>query len=176
MIIDVFNHIYPKEYFDALPKPLPPMVTLLSSDNPAEGKGKAITDIDYRISQMKKFGIDKQILSLPGPTLDDLPPNIPVKEFNKIYKAANEGIAKIADKSHGRFKGIATVSLLDVEEAVEETERSVKDLGLLVFRYYRTCKVDRLIRQSLSPYTLKSVSLGAACGFIHRTSGQSMIG
>ena len=77
MIIDVFNHFYPKEYLDALPKPLPAMVTFLSSDNPAGGKGKSITDLDYRISQMDKFGIDKQILSLPGPTLDDLPSNVP---------------------------------------------------------------------------------------------------
>jgi aminocarboxymuconate-semialdehyde decarboxylase len=116
---------------DALPKPLPQMVAFLSSDNPAGGKGKSITDLDYRISQMKKFGIDKQIISLPGPTLDDLPRNIPVEGFNKIYKAANDGIAKIADDSRGLFKGVATVSLLDVDAAVEETERSVKDLGLL---------------------------------------------
>ncbi len=131
MIIDVFNHFYPKEYIDTLPKPLPEMITFLSSENPAGGKGKSITDIDYRINQMQKFGIDKQILSLPGPTLDDLPPNIPVEKLSKIYKAANDGIANIAEHSHGRFKGIATVSLLDVEAGVKETERSVKDLGLL---------------------------------------------
>jgi len=80
LIIDVFNHFYPKEYMESLPKPLPAMVTFLSSDNPAGGKGKSITDLDYRISQMDKFGIDKQILSLPGPTLDDLPSNVPVEE------------------------------------------------------------------------------------------------
>ena len=166
MIIDVFNHVYPKEYLEALPKPLPPMVTLLSSDNPAGGKGKSITDLDYRLSAMDKFGIDKQILSLPGPTLDDLPPNVPVEEFKKIYQAANDGIAKIADASHGRFKGVATVSLLDVPAAVEETERAVKDLGLLGVQVISNVRGKPLDLPEFEPFYTKVSQLG--CGlWIH---------
>ena len=168
MIIDVFNHFYPKDYLDALPKPLPAMVTFLSSDNPAGGKGKAITDVDYRISQMDKFGIDKQILSLAGPTLDDLPSNVPVEEFNKIYKAGNEGIAKIAENSRGRFKGIATVSLLDVQAAVEETERSVKELGLLGVQVLSNVRGKPLDSPEFEPFYAKVSQLG--CGlWIHPT-------
>ena len=166
MIIDVFNHIYPKEYLKALPKPLPAMVTLLSSDNPAGGKGKSITDLDYRVSQMKKFGIDKQVLSLPGPTLDDLPPSIPVEEFNNIYKAANDGIAKIANESRGRFKGVATVSLLNVQSAVEETERAVKDLGLLGVQVLSNVRGKPLDSPEFEPFYAKVSQLG--CGlWIH---------
>ena len=39
-----------------------------------------------------------QVLSLPMPTLDDLS-NIPVQEFDRISKAANDGIAGIAARS-----------------------------------------------------------------------------
>jgi predicted TIM-barrel fold metal-dependent hydrolase len=166
LIIDVFNHFYPKEYLDALPKPLPDMVTFLSSDNPAGGKGKAITDLDYRINQMKKFGIDKEILSLAGPTLDDLPSNVPVEEFNKIYKAGNDGIARIAGNSRGRFEGIATVSLLDVRAAVEETERSVKDLGLLGVQVLSNVRGKPLDLIEFEPFYAKVSQLG--CGlWIH---------
>jgi len=166
LIIDVFNHFYPKEYLDALPKPLPEMVTFLSSDNPAGGKGKAITDLDYRISQMKKFGIDTQVLSLAGPTLDDLPSNVPVKEFNKIYKAGNDGIARIAENSSGLFKGIATVSLLDVQAAVEETERAVKDLGLLGVQVLSNVRGKPLDLKEFEPFYVKVSQLG--CGlWIH---------
>ncbi len=166
MIIDVFNHFYPKDYLDALPKPLPAMVVFLSSDNPAGGKGKSITDLDYRLSQMDKFGIDKQILSLPGPTLDDLPSNVPIEEFNKIYRAANDGIAKIAEDSHGRFRGIATVSLLDVEEAVNEVERSVKDLGLLGVQVLSNVRGKPLDSPEFEPFYAKVSQLG--CGlWIH---------
>jgi predicted TIM-barrel fold metal-dependent hydrolase len=142
------------------------MVTFLSSDNPDGGKGKAITDLDYRISQMNKFGIDKQILSLAGPTLDDLPSNVPVEEFNKIYKAGNEGIAKIAENSRGRFKGIATVSLLDVQAAVEETERSVKELGLLGVQVLSNVRGKPLDLPEFEPFYAKVSQLG--CGlWIH---------
>ena len=151
---------------DALPKPLPAMVSFLSSDNPAGGKGKSITDLDYRISQMEKLGIDKQILSLPGPTLDDLPSNVPIEEFNKIYRAANDGIAKIAENSCGRFKGIATVSLLDVQAAVEETERSVKDLGLLGVQVLSNVRGKPLDLPEFEPLYEKISQLG--CGlWIH---------
>jgi predicted TIM-barrel fold metal-dependent hydrolase len=162
LIIDVFNHFYPKDYMEALPKPLPEMVALLSSEDTPQGKGKSITDLDYRTNQMKKFGIDKQILSLPGPTLDDLPSNIPVDEFNKIYRAANNGIAKIADNSHGRFEGIATVSLLDVQAAVEETERAVKDLGLLGVQVLSNVRGKPLDLPEFEPFYSKVSQLG--CG------------
>jgi predicted TIM-barrel fold metal-dependent hydrolase len=166
LIIDVFNHFYPKEYLDALPKPLPEMVTFLSSDNPAGGKGKSITDLDYRISQMERFGIDKEILSLAGPTLDDLPSNVPVGEFNKIYRAGNDGIAKIAENSRGRFRGIATVSLLDVQAAVEETERAVKDLGLLGVQVLSNVRGKQLDLPEFEPFYAKVSQLG--CGlWIH---------
>ena len=36
------------------------------------------------------------------------------------------------------FMGIATVSLLDVDAAVEELERAVNDLGLLGVRCFQT--------------------------------------
>jgi len=166
MIVDVFNHFYPKEYMDALPKPLPAMVALLSSEDTPQGKGKSITDINYRIDQMEKFGIDKQILSLPGPTFDDLPSNIPADRFIKIYKAANDGIAKIADISHGRFKGIASVSLVDVAAAVEETERAVKDLGLLGVQVLSNVRGKPLDLPEFEPFYSKISQLG--CGlWIH---------
>jgi predicted TIM-barrel fold metal-dependent hydrolase len=115
---------------------------------------------------MDKFGIDKQILSLAGPTLDDLPSNVPVEEFNKIYKAGNDGIAKIAENSSGRFKGIATVSLLDVQAAVEETGRAVKDLGLLGVQVLSNVRGKPLDSPEFEPFYAKISQL--SCGlWIH---------
>ena len=110
------------EYLGALSKPLPDQVIWISSTM------KGINDLEYRLIQMDRFGVDMQILSLPMPTLDDLS-NMPVQEFDRITKAANDGIARIAEKSHGRFKGIATVSLLDVGKASDEVERSCERSG-----------------------------------------------
>jgi aminocarboxymuconate-semialdehyde decarboxylase len=111
---------------------------------------------------MDKYGIDMQVLSLPGPTLDDLPSNVPIEDFNRIYRTANDGIAKIAEGSHGRFKGVATVSLLDVEEAVDEVERSVKDLGLLGVQVLSNVRGKPLDSPEFEPLYSKVSQLG--CG------------
>jgi len=159
LIIDVFNHFYPKEYLDALSKPLPDQVIWISSTM------KGINDLEYRLIQMDRFGVDMQILSLPMPTLDDLS-NMPVQEFDRITKAANDGIARIAEKSHGRFKGIATVSLLDVGKASDEVERAVKDLGLLGVQILSNVRGNPLDLPEFEPFYTKISQLG--CGiWIH---------
>jgi predicted TIM-barrel fold metal-dependent hydrolase len=158
LIIDVFNHFYPQEYLDALPKPVPNAVTRVCSTM------KGINDVQYRFGQMDKFGVDVQILSLPIPTLDDL--DIPVKSFHKIMRAANDGISKLAEKSHGRFKGIATVSLLNVEEAIDEAERAVGELGLLGVQILSNVRGKPLDSPEFEPFYSKVSQLG--CGvWIH---------
>jgi len=161
LIIDVFNHFYPKEYLDALSKPLPEQVIWISSTM------KGINDLEYRLTQMDKFRIDMQVLSLPIPTLDDLS-NVPVQEFDRITKAANDGIAKIAEHSQGRFNGIATVSLLDVGKATDEVERAVKDLGLLGVQVLSNVRGKPLDLAEFEPFYAKISQLG--CGmWIHPT-------
>jgi uncharacterized protein len=155
LIIDVFNHFYPKEYLDALPRPLPEQVTWISSTM------RGIDDLEYRLSQMDRFGIDTQVLSLPLPTLDDLS-SVPVQEFNRITKAGSDGIARIAEKSHGRFKGIATISLLDVGSATDELERAVQDLGLLGVQILSNVRGKPLDLPEFEPFYAKVSQLG--CG------------
>lgn len=123
---------------------------------------RAIKDLEYRTNQMAKFGVDMEILSLPMPTLDDLPPNLPVQEFKRITRAANDGIARIAEESHGRFKGIATVSLLDVDLAIDEVERSVNDLGLLGVQILSNVRGKPLDLQEFDQFYAKLENLG--CG------------
>jgi predicted TIM-barrel fold metal-dependent hydrolase len=158
LIVDVFNHFYPQEYLAALPKPVPNAVTYVCSTM------KGITDVQYRIGQMDKFRIDVQILSLPIPTLDDL--DIPIKVFQKITRAANDGISKLAEQSHGRFKGIATISLLNVGEAMDELERSVRDLALLGVQILSNARGKPLDSPEFEPFYSKVSQLG--CGiWIH---------
>jgi len=158
LIVDVFNHFYPQEYLDALPRPLPNQVTWVSSTM------RAVTDLQYRINQMDKFGVDVEILSLPIPTLDDL--DAPVRSFKKITMAANDGISRLAEGSHGRFKGIATMSLLDVGEATDEMERSVRDLGLLGVQILSNARGRPLDSPEFEPFYAKASQLD--CGiWIH---------
>jgi predicted TIM-barrel fold metal-dependent hydrolase len=154
LIIDVFNHFYPKEYLEALPKSPPDQVTYVSSTL------KAITDLQYRLSLMDKYGIDMQILSLPLPTLDDL--DLPVEALKKITRAGNDGISRLAEQSRGRFAGIATVSLLDVGTAIDELERSVRNLGLLGVQVLSNVRGKPLDSPEFDPFYSKLSQLGCA--------------
>jgi predicted TIM-barrel fold metal-dependent hydrolase len=154
LIIDVFNHFYPKEYLEALPKAMPSEVTHISSTL------RGITDLQYRLSLMDKYGVDMQILSLPLPTLDDL--DVAIETLKKITRAANDGISRTAEQSHGRFAGIATVSLLDVGEAIDELERSVRDLGLLGVQVLSNVRGKPLDSPEFEPFYGKLCQLGGA--------------
>jgi len=158
LIVDVFNNFYPQEYLDALPRPLPSQVTWVSSTM------RGVTDLQYRLGQMDKFGVDVEILSLPIPTLDDL--EAPVESLKGIARAANDGISRLAERSHGRFHGIATMSLLDVGAATYELERAVKDLGLLGVQILSNVRGKPLDSTELEPFYSKVSKLG--CGiWIH---------
>jgi predicted TIM-barrel fold metal-dependent hydrolase len=154
LIVDVFNHFYPKEYLESLPKSLPNEVAYVSSTL------RGITDLQYRLSLMDKYGVDMQILSLPLPTLDDL--DVPIEGLKKITRAANDGISRLVEESHGRFAGIATVSLLDVGEAIDELERSVRDLGLLGVQVLSNVKGKPLDSIEFDPFYSKLCQLGSA--------------
>ena len=54
LIIDVFNHCYPKEYLDAIPKPLPDSISRVASTM------KGITDLQYRLKFMNRHGVGTQ--------------------------------------------------------------------------------------------------------------------
>jgi predicted TIM-barrel fold metal-dependent hydrolase len=154
LIINVFNHLYPKEYLEALPKSMPKEVAYVSSTL------RGITDLQYRLSLMDKYGVDVQILSLPLPTLDDL--DVPIEALKNITRAANDGISKLVEQSHGRFAGVATVSLLDVGEAIDELERSVRDLGLLGVQVLSNVRGKPLDSPEFDPFYSKLCQLGAA--------------
>ncbi|MCJ7646101.1 amidohydrolase, partial [bacterium] len=48
----------------------------------------------------------------------------------KVCRASNNSIYELGEKHPDKFVGLAIVSLLDVDSAVEELERAIKDLGL----------------------------------------------
>jgi len=154
LIVDVFNHFYPREYLEALPKSLPDQVTDISSTL------RGITDLEYRLSLMDKYKVDMQILSLPLPTLDDL--DLPFEALKKITCAANDGISRLAEQSHGRFAGVATVSLLDVRAAIDELERSVRDLGLMGVQVLSNVRGKPLDSPEFDPFYSKLCQLDCA--------------
>ncbi|MDI9619221.1 MAG: amidohydrolase family protein [Candidatus Nezhaarchaeota archaeon] len=83
-------------------------------------------DPKERIKIMDRYGVDVQVLSQTAPVLTGLDP----ETAKKVCEASNNAIAEFCAKHPERFAGLAIVSLLDVDSALEELDRAIMDLGL----------------------------------------------
>lgn len=118
MIIDIASHIVTSEVEEALAKKKNFKILRKNftedSSNP-----------EHRISLMEKYGIDKQVLTQTTPILQ----NLSADEAAEICRMSNDAIGLIARKYPDYFIPFSVVSLLNVETALEELERSVGEWG-----------------------------------------------
>ena len=123
MKIDIFNHIFPKTYFDKMVKVAP------------NGKDMhkrvrnipCIVDLDERFRIMDMFDEYAQIICLGSPPIEVFgPPPI----STDMAKLANDGMAELVQKYPERFPGfIASLPMNDPKGLLAEANRAIKDLG-----------------------------------------------
>lgn len=123
MKIDIFNHIFPKAYFDK-------MVEVLPGGKDMHKRVRAIpsiVDLDERFRIMDKFGDYVQIICLGAPPIEvyGAPPL-----STEMAKIANDGMAELVRRYPDRFPGfIASLPMNDPVGLLAEARRAVKDLG-----------------------------------------------
>lgn len=86
---------------------------------------RACIDVNLRIKEMDKAGIDIQVLSLSSPGIEGL------ETENAITwaKQTNDELAQMVKAHPTRFAGLASLPCQDPSAAVAELERCVKTLG-----------------------------------------------
>ncbi len=123
MKIDIFNHFFPKPYFEKMMKFAPEHKDL--------GKRvrniPCLTDLDVRFRIMDEFGAYAQVLSLAGPPTEVLAgPDI----APDLAQAGNDGMAELVGRYPDRFPGfIASLPMNNPDAAVAEMHRAINDLG-----------------------------------------------
>jgi predicted TIM-barrel fold metal-dependent hydrolase len=124
MKIDIFNHFFPKRFFDEF---------VVNSGRKDLGKRvlnvPTIADLEARFRVMDEFGDYRQLLSLAAPPLEAMagPEKSPL-----LAKIANDGLAELVRKYPDRFIGFtASLPMNNPEESVKETVRTVTELGAL---------------------------------------------
>lgn len=131
MIIDVFCHVYPREYLNYWARSVlsrsPSFATSVFNvyTEPAKDLEHFIIP-ETRFKHMDKYNIDMQILSLAVPACYIVDP----KQAIELAKIANDGIAEIVTKYPKRFQGVATLPMLTMDAALDELDRCIKNLGL----------------------------------------------
>ncbi|MEY2620229.1 MAG: hypothetical protein RIT26_49 [Pseudomonadota bacterium] len=90
-------------------------------------RGAMLSDVEVRIKDMDRMGIDVQVVS-PAPFQYYY--FAPAKMGATLARAVNEGIAKLVAQYPDRLVGMGTVPLQDATAAVRELEYAVQKLGL----------------------------------------------
>lgn len=137
--VDVHNHIYPKVHIDAVVKYGAPRGWSIRK-NPITGEemlygergypftiSRSASDPEFRVKELDSAGITMQIVSPSEPWFDFLPTT---KDSVELAREFNDETSRIVEKYPDRFAGLAGLPLGDIDSAIEETRRAVRDLGL----------------------------------------------
>ena len=123
MKIDIFTHIIPLEYKEALFKIAPPGVDILANINSTP----TVYDLEKRFQIMDRFG-SKQVITIAAPAIEEIadPKNSP-----RLAQIANNNLAELVTKYPDRFvAGVAALPMNNIEASLIEIDRAIKDLNL----------------------------------------------
>src|SRR6516225_7875439 len=123
MKIDIFNHLFPRRFFDEC----------INTPSGPKDIGKrvreaaTIVDLDARFRVMDEFGEYCQVISLPMPSIESL---APPDKAPLLAQVANDGMAELCARHPSRFPSfVASLPMNNPEEALKEAERAVEQLG-----------------------------------------------
>ena len=118
--IDVFNHIFPKAYFDKMLSVSPKGKDILKRMQEIP----AVVDLDERFRIMDKFEGYVQVICLGAPPIEAFGPP-PVS--TDMAKLANDGMAELVRKHRDRFPAfIASLPMNDPEGLLAEAKRAIQ--------------------------------------------------
>jgi len=106
------------------------------------------TNIEPRLEQLDKLGIDMQLLSLPGLIGID---SLPVEESLSMVEIFNDSVAAMCRKYPDTFVGLAGLPMADIERATVELRRAVETLGLIGAILPINCFVNAAEAEKLAP-------------------------
>lgn len=122
-MIDIYTHILPQPFSEALGKVSPKLGNIA-----ARLRGvRPLHDLEARFRAMDAVPGYAQVISLPNPPLEDIVSAVQAADLARI---ANDAMAELCARHPDRFPAfVATLSMLDPEEAVREAERAISALG-----------------------------------------------
>ena len=137
--IDMFPHILPQKYNEALLKRAKPCYQLeVNSLRPA------LTDLDIRFKVMDKFEGLRQVMTLGSPPLESV---FSPKDAMELARIANDEMVELVNKYPDRFAGAAaSLPLNNVDGSLREAERAIKELkfqGIQIFSSINGKPLDR---------------------------------
>jgi predicted TIM-barrel fold metal-dependent hydrolase len=126
---------------------------------------------EARLAHMDELGIDIQILSLSGPSVEQFAPEDALSQA----KLANDYLGEIVRRWPSRFVGLATLAPDLAEESAEELERCVRDYGFRGANIMSHVGDSYLDEQRFSPIFAMAEHLGVIVNLHPTVPHNSMI-
>jgi len=132
--IDIFNHLFPKNFFDKMIEVAPNQKDIGKRVRSVP----VIVDLEKRFRVMDQFEDYVQVICLPNPPLEVLGgPEVSCE----LAQIANDGMAEYVAKYPDRFPGfIASLSLSNPDAALKELQRAIKDLKAVGIQFFSNAK------------------------------------
>jgi aminocarboxymuconate-semialdehyde decarboxylase len=145
--IDIFTHIWPEPYYQALLK-----VSGSLSNMPRRVSAiPMITDLDRRFEVMDMFGDDYcQVLSLAAPPLEE---HASPEQAVELSRIGSDAMAGLCGKYPDRFPGfIASAPISNPDKVAEESRRAVEQLGARGLQVYTNVNGRPLDLPEFAPF------------------------
>ncbi|MFZ3584488.1 amidohydrolase family protein [Loktanella sp. DJP18] len=155
--IDIFNHIWPKPFHDAL-------IAHVGETTDITRRSEAVpmmTNLDRRFEVMDMFGEDYcQILSLASPPFEKYADPATSLELASI---GSDSMAELCQKYPDRFPGfIGTAVLNNPDAMVEDARRNIEDLGACGMQIFTNVSGKPLDLPEFAPFFDYMASTGKA--------------
>ena len=148
MKLDMFNHIFPKVYFDKMLEVAPNYKDM----------GKRVReipvlyDLEKRFRVMDEFDDYAQIICLAAPPLEVLAPDL----SPELAKIANDGMAEYVDKYPDRFPGfVASMPMNNPDACLKEIDRAIDELNAVGIQFFTNVNGAPLDLPELKPLFAK---------------------
>jgi len=133
MIVDAYTHILPTGYQSMLEKKITNRDMSLNSARYAQAV-PTLVDLEARFRVMDDTDEYIQVISVASPPIHSIaPPDVAAE----LCRVANDELAELVLKYPHRFAaGIATLPMNDIDAALKEAQRAIRDLRLRAVELY----------------------------------------
>lgn len=143
MKIDIFAHILTQRYLDAYAKANPAVL------NEVEARNRAVVDLDIRFRLMNRYPDVLQVLTISQPPLEKF---VKPEDAIELARIANDELANLVEKYPDKFiAAVACLPMNDVDAALKEAERAIKQLGFKGIQIYSRINGETLDQPKFKP-------------------------
>ncbi|MCX8022763.1 MAG: amidohydrolase [Syntrophorhabdaceae bacterium] len=130
MKIDIFAHIMPKRYKEALYR----YSDRFPAEKAVQDKRPVLVDLERRLKILDSFEGLTQVLSVAMPPVEEV---VGPQEAYDLARISNDEMADLISKYPDKFiTAIANLPLNNMEGAIKEAERAIKTLGFKGIQIY----------------------------------------